>query len=88
MRFATKRWVGVEFLPGQLAPAYETFNANLSYTSPDERFNVLAYVNNFTDEAVYNYSLPHTFVPALLGISVGPPRTYGVKLSYKFGAFE
>ncbi len=83
-KFASSRWTNVTFQPGTRAPSYQVVNANLTYFSPDESFSVTAYVRNIFEDAVYNNSNAHTVVSDLIGITVGAPRTFGVRARYKF----
>ena len=63
---------------------YGLLSARLSWTSPDEKYEVALYGTNLTDEFYY-------FGAAAVGDSVGTfpvtpglPRMYGVELSYNF----
>lgn len=68
---------------------YVTFDASLSYTSPDRKWTLQGYVRNITNEAIYvqasatsNFTNPGGDVPSLAAIR--PPRTYGMSLRYNF----
>lgn len=84
MRFASGRWVSVDFLPASRDEPYQVFDANLSYTTADEALTLSVFVRNLTDQVVKNYGIPHSQVQDLYGVSVNPPRTYGARLTYNF----
>lgn len=83
-KFASSRWTNVTFQAGTRASAYQTVDANLTYTSPNEAVSIMAYVRNITEDAVYGNSNGHSVVSDLIGITVGAPRTYGVRVKYNF----
>lgn len=83
-KFASERWTAVAFLPGQRAPSYQLLNASLTYTSPQDTYSVTAYARNITEDEVQTNSNAHSVVSDLIGIAVGAPRTYGVRLDYRF----
>lgn len=83
-KFASERWNAVSFLPGQYAPSYQIWNASLTYTSPDDTYTVTAYARNITEDDIQSNSNAHSVVSDLIGVTVGAPRTYGVRLDYRF----
>jgi iron complex outermembrane recepter protein len=56
----------------------------LAYAFPGDKLSVAAFGNNITDEEVVGYSTPHNFGRGLIVNSLRPPRTYGVRVGYKF----
>jgi iron complex outermembrane recepter protein len=64
--------------------AYFVFNLQLSYTTPDDRFTVAAFVNNLEDNNVVGYSQPNPQGPSMSIWSLRPPRTYGVRVGARF----
>lgn len=85
MQFASGRWLGFEYVDNQKADAYATFDANLTYNAPDDRWSVSAYIRNITEEAVYTGGSVQAFAPPLVYATIAPPRTFGVRLKYNFG---
>lgn len=64
--------------------AYTTMNANLIYTTSDERWTVELWGRNLGDEEYLVSATPNTDdVTAGVGV-LGVPRTYGVRLSAQF----
>lgn len=70
--------------PDDLQPAYAVYNARLSYTSANGAWDVGGYIRNIADKVYMVYGLDLSG----LGIDqrvVGPPRTYGVTFTYRWG---
>ena len=67
-------------------PAYEVVNGRITYTAPEDRFSVGAFVNNVFDKIYFNEVLESgAFNPQLVAQAyVAPPRTYGVTAGVKF----
>ncbi|UIJ46621.1 TonB-dependent receptor [Sphingomonas cannabina] len=68
-------------------PGYTIANARITYTSPDERYTVSAYVNNLLDADYRNHALPQANpVQGITGDAVywGDPRTYGASVIVRF----
>lgn len=63
--------------------AYGVTNLSLGYTSVDEKLEVLAYVDNVTDEDYINGIVDFNLNSGLAG-NINPPRTYGIKAVYHF----
>jgi len=69
---------------GTKVPDHHVSNANLSYTSPDTKWSVSAYVKN-----IENYAVPTSYVgpspPSTTSyVVLDAPRTYGLVFSAKF----
>lgn len=67
-------------------PAYEVVNGRITYTAPEGRFSIGAYVNNVFNKTYFNEVLESgAFNPQLVAQAyVAPPRTYGVTAGVKF----
>ncbi|AQR75718.1 TonB-dependent receptor [Sphingomonas sp. LM7] len=66
---------------------YTIANARISYTAPNERFTLSAFVNNLLDTEYLNHSLPAAnAAQAITGDTVAwaDPRTYGVSFITRF----
>lgn len=83
MRFSSNYWLNNTYLPVALHPAYEVFDASLSWQSPGKRFSVTGFVKNIGNQAYYTGAI---FPPATLdGLGqIAAPRTYGVRLRANF----
>ncbi|MDB5576366.1 MAG: hypothetical protein JWR80_1542 [Bradyrhizobium sp.] len=85
MKFSGSRWLATDFIPAERAPAYAVFDANLTYTTPDKRISVTGFVRNIGNKAYSTGGIEQPFIPGLFAASVSPPRTYGLRASFKFG---
>lgn len=65
------------------APAYSIFNANILYTSQDERLSVNLWGKNLSDETVLSGSYAVATSRTITGTYL-PPRQYGVTVGYHF----
>ena len=67
-------------------PAYEIVNGRLTWTAPEGRFSIGAFVNNLFNRTYFNEVLESgAFNPQLVAQAyVAPPRTYGVTAGVKF----
>ena len=66
--------------------AYGLLNFRIGYRSDNDKWSVMAYVDNASDEEYYSTVLESGIAPAAGLVPqavIGPPRTYG--LSFKFG---
>ncbi|NIJ09621.1 iron complex outermembrane receptor protein [Sphingomonas vulcanisoli] len=84
MQFQSSRYLGTEYLPSSLAPAYQQYNASLTYDAPGGHLSVTAYIRNITNEAIYTATARSFSIVGLNGASIAPPRTYGGRLSFNF----
>ncbi|RIK93919.1 MAG: TonB-dependent receptor [Proteobacteria bacterium] len=65
----------------QTSPSYELVNASISYTSPDERWQVILYGRNLTNDQYLISAGGFTAVPSG---TPGDPRTYGLRLAFTY----
>ncbi len=63
--------------------SYTTIDANIRYTSPNNRFFIEAFGKNLGDEMVLVSG--QVGVGGALAVSLNPPRTYGVRIGANFG---
>jgi iron complex outermembrane recepter protein len=84
VRYQSSYFAGFEQVPGQKEKAYTVLDLQLQYQPPGEHFSIGIFGNNVTDEAVVNYAVLHPFGPGLVAEGLRPPRTYGVRVGYKF----
>lgn len=79
-------WRGAQFFTAandnvHTQPNYDLINASIGYTTPDERWQVIAFGRNLADEEYIVTSGTFTAVPAG---RVGEPRTYGLRLVFNY----
>lgn len=64
-------------------PSRSLYNANIQYSSPDERFTLNLWGKNLSDELVYT-GLAGINTSRLILATYMPPRTYGITAGYRF----
>jgi len=84
MDFASKRWLGIDYVSNERAEAFVRFNAEATYTFADDRFSVAAFVRNITNKEIPVSGIQAAFTPNLIYAQVAPPRTYGLRLKAGF----
>jgi len=82
MSFQSSRWLGTEYLVN--AAPYALFNASLTYRSASDALTVSAFIRNIADKAVFTASKNSSFVPDFETVTISPPRTFGMRVSYKY----
>jgi iron complex outermembrane receptor protein len=83
-RYQSWSYVGFEELSRQVQKAYFMADLQLRYELPGEHFTVTGFVNNVTDRNVVSFSSPQPRTSAVLAQSLRPPRTFGIRVGYKF----
>ena len=58
----------------------------LLWDSPDRRYGVELFVQNIEDETVYARTIAVALPTSVVGFGLLPPRVYGIRLSYHWGA--
>jgi len=86
IQWVDSRWGSAEFTPIERLPGYTIGNVDLTFTSVDERWTLGAYVRNVGNTMAQISAAVSPFTPNYLGVLVLPPRTYGARLTYKFGS--
>lgn len=95
VRYASKSYLGVEFLDSEINKAYSIWDANVGYSAPEKKWSITGWVRNIGNKAVYTQAFPSPFVapqavyPAagkdgFVGESIQAPRTYGLSLHASF----
>jgi iron complex outermembrane receptor protein len=85
MKFASSRWVATDFIPAEHTRPYQVFDATLTYSPPNRRYSLSAYVRNIGQAAYYTGGFEQPFVPGLFAANIASPRTFGVRASFNFG---
>ena len=78
------QWLAIDFLPAERASSYVTTNATLTYAAASNRWSVVAFGRNLSNKGVETVAFENPFVAGYVTGSVGPPRTYGARLSVRF----
>lgn len=82
--YTGERWLNFEYVATEFVDANEVFNFDLTFVSPAGNWTLGAFVHNIDDEAVYTGGGEQGFAPPLVYATIGPPRTYGVRVQYAF----
>lgn len=81
MTFASSRWTSIDFSPVTKDPGYAIFNADITYTAPDERWSVSLWGKNLAKEEFLMGGIQSgTFNRP----TINQPRTYGVRARVNF----
>lgn len=75
--------LGFEMLPTEIQKAYAETNLSLSLVPAGMQWSVTAFVNNLSDKRPYG-SEYYASAMGVVGATLGPPRTEGVRATYKF----
>lgn len=66
-----------------IVPAYELYNASLSYTNAAENLKVSLFGRNLKDEVYSHFGFDNTSIGSRT-VWLAPPRTYGLEVVYNF----
>ena len=83
-QYSGPRWLAIDFLAAERAPSYVTTDASLTYVAASNNWSVAAFGRNLTNETVETVAFENPFIAGYVAGSVGPPRTYGARLSVRF----
>jgi iron complex outermembrane receptor protein len=72
--------------PVEKEKSYTVANARIGYGADDGRWEVAAFVNNFTDEEYRVYAFDSSLFAGVVAGVYGKPSTYGVTATWRFGA--
>lgn len=82
-RIESSRYLALTYLPEARQGSYMMSDAFITLESADRTWSITGYINNIEDEVVLaNASLKP--VVDVNYVTLRPPRTYGVRLGYKF----
>ena len=85
VKYASARWLSIDFIPAERDGAYALADASLTYTAPGDGWSVALFGRNLTKSVYYTGGIQTAFIAGLVASNIAPPRTYGVRASYKFG---
>jgi iron complex outermembrane receptor protein len=83
-RIESSRFLSIEFLPDGRQGSYMMSNARLTWETASGNFSVTAFVNNLEDELVFSNSLQSPAKPGTIYNQIRPPRTYGLRGTFRF----
>lgn len=75
--------VSLEYLPEERQDAYMQSDASITLKSRDDKWSVTGFVNNIEDETIIASAFARPVLQTVYAV-VAPPRTYGVRVGFKF----
>jgi len=72
--------------PVEKEAAYSVANARIAYAAADARWEVAAFANNLFDEEYRVYAFDSSLFAGVVAGVYGKPRTYGLTVTWSFGA--
>lgn len=85
LKFSSARWLSVDFIPAERDGAYATIDANITYTSADDRWSLGLFGRNLSKTVYYTGGIQTAFIGGLVAANIAPPRTYGIRLGVRLG---
>ena len=82
-RLETSRFVSLEYLPELRQGGYMMSDASLTLQAPDNRWALTGFINNIEDVEVLSSGIARPVVQTVY-VSLRPPRTYGIRGSFRF----
>ena len=73
-KFATARWLNIDFVPAERDGAYRVFDASIDYTSASQQWQLGIFGHNLGNESYYTGGLQQSFVGGLFAANIAPPR--------------
>ena len=83
-KYASARWIGIDFIPAERDGAYAVVDADLTYNAPGGAWSVGIFGRNLTKTVYYTGGIESAFIAGLFTANIGAPRTYGARASFKF----
>lgn len=83
-RIESSRFLSIDFLQLGRQDSYMMSNARVTWENESGNLGITAYVNNIEDELVFSNSLQSPAKPGTIYNQIRPPRTYGVRGTFKF----
>ena len=85
VKYASARWLGIDFIPSERDGDYATADASLTYAPDGKRWSVGLWGRNLTKTVYYTGGIQTAFLGGVFGANIAPPRTYGVRASVELG---
>lgn len=83
-RIESSRYLSIDFLDQGRQGSYMQSNARVTYEVEGGQFALTGYVNNIENELVFSNSLQSPAKPGVIYNQLRPPRTYGIRGSFRF----
>ena len=82
-QYVSSRQLALNYLPETRQGAYHMSDAYLMLEGPGKRWSVAGYINNIEDTTVLSFGGLKPVVDVAY-VALRPPRTYGVRMGYRF----
>lgn len=82
-RLESSRFTNIDYLPEERQGSYMMSDASLTLEGPGDRWSLTGFVNNIEDETVIGGAFQRPVLQTVYA-TLRPPRTYGVRASFKF----
>jgi iron complex outermembrane recepter protein len=82
--FAGSRWLNVDYVSAESAPAYVRENLYLTYNTADGKWSFTGYGKNLSNAAVYTSGSQAPVSPNFVAATIDAPRTYGLRATFNF----
>jgi iron complex outermembrane receptor protein len=83
-QMSSSYWLNTDYNPVEHAKGFVTFDATLTWTDASGHFQIGLWGRNLTKRAVYTGGIQEPFKDGVFYTSIKPPRTYGLRVGYKF----
>jgi iron complex outermembrane receptor protein len=83
-RIETSRFLSIDFLPQGSQGSHMISNARISWENESGKLAIAGFISNIEDEIVFANSLQSPAKAGVLYNQLRPPRTYGVRGTFKF----
>ena len=83
-RIETERYLSLDFVADGRQGSSTMSNARLSWEAASGNWSVTAFVNNIEDDIVFSNSLKSPVKGGTIYNQMRPPRTYGLRTSFRF----
>jgi iron complex outermembrane recepter protein len=82
-RFSSSYFVSLEYLPEEKQSGYLQADAAITLKNRDDTWSLTGFVNNITDKTIIASAFARPVLQTVYAV-VAPPRTYGVRVGFKF----
>jgi iron complex outermembrane recepter protein len=82
-RFSSSYIVSLEYLPEEKQGGYMQSDASITLKSRDDKWSLTGFVNNIEDKTIISSAFARPVLQTVYAV-VAPPRTYGLRLGFKF----
>ncbi len=82
-RFSSSYVVSLEYLPEERQSGYVQADASITLKSREDKWSLTGFVNNISNKTIIASAFARPVLQTVYAV-VAPPRTYGVRVGFKF----